>query len=64
VRALHQVLINAGPVIWKIHAMRLAEFVVFPVVIKFPARNADPIATATTKCDLMRSAPNKETKPS
>jgi hypothetical protein len=25
--------VNAGPVIWKIHAMRLAEFVVFPVVI-------------------------------
>ena len=29
-----------------------------------PARNAGPIATATTKCDLMRSAPSKETKPS
>jgi hypothetical protein len=29
-----------------------------------PARNADPIATATTKCDLMRSQPSKETKPS
>jgi hypothetical protein len=29
-----------------------------------PARNACPIATATTKCDLMRSAPSKETKPS
>ena len=29
-----------------------------------PARNAGPIATPTTKCDLMRSARNKETKPS
>jgi hypothetical protein len=29
----------------------------------FPARNG-PIAPATKKCDLMRSAPIKETKPS
>jgi hypothetical protein len=29
-----------------------------------PARTAGPIATATTKCDLLRSAPSKETKPS
>jgi hypothetical protein len=28
------------------------------------ARNAGPIAIATTKCDLLRSAPSKETKPS
>jgi hypothetical protein len=36
----------------------------FRNALEVPARNADPIATATTKCDLMRSARNKETKPS